>query len=445
VLIYKSCKNSRLSCRVLIPLENRRKKSLTGLISPLVCLITALAIAVVAAGGGYAKITARITKGPFLLRVYENRAALMWETEVEGACKLYYGREQKLDKYIESTGEKVQYKIKENGKDNVKKTAFIHKIWLDDLKPGQVYEYCVIDSEAQSKIYKFRTIPANTDEVRFAVYGDSRTHPETHRKLVKLMIDKKVDFVVHSGDLVTSGERYEQWGPQFFEPLKGLAENVPIYIAKGNHEGDSGNYEKQLIPVGEKNSFGFDYGPVHYFCADNISKGLKAEEVLKLIATDAGSSKAQWKFVSYHIPSLNFGGHWSAWGYPNALPTLAKAGVDFVIVGHSHQYERFRPVAPPGETDGSYVTYITSGGGGAPLHDINVSDYHVYAQKINHVCIFDIKGNKLSMKTIGIDGQVIDHLQITKTNGNLNKEYIEKAVPMEQISAYQAANRHKEH
>lgn len=424
--ISKSRRTSQVSCNVSI--------------LPILCLIVALAV-VLGAGSG----CGRITKGPVLLRVYEDRAALMWESNRKGPGKVSYKGSNQRAKHIVTKPELVQYNDKKGSKKFVKKTAFIHKVWLENLQRGQVYNYRVSVPNRRSKVYKFRTSTANTNEIRFAVYGDSRNDTEIHRKLVEIMIDKKVDFVVHSGDLVNSGNHYEQWGPQFFKPIEDLAENVPIYIAKGNHEGNRGIYEKLLIPVGEKNSFGFDYGPVHYFCADNVSRGLKTEEVLKLIAADAASSKAQWKFVSYHVPSLNFGGHWSAWGYPDALPILAKVGVDFVVVGHSHQYERFWPIAPPGETSESYVTYITSGGGGGPLHDVNVSDYHACAQKINHVCIFDIQGNKLSMETIGIDGRIIDHLEITKANGSLNKEYIDKAIPMERVSAYQAANLHKKH
>jgi len=374
----------------------------------------------------------RLTKGPFLLGVYSNRAALMWETDTEGTCKLYYGKDGRLDKYVESIPETNQ-----SGEKAVKKVFFIHKVWLEDLEPGRFYDYRVTGDGFEDKIYRFHTVPAKTDEVRFIVYGDSRTIPSNHRRLVKQMIKQKVDFVVNCGDLVTRGRKYEQWGPQFFKPLRGLAETVPVYIAKGNHEGDSGNFEKLLVPMGRKNSFGFDYGPVHYFCADNVSEGLKDEVQLNLIMADAEAGDAKWKFVSYHVPSLNFGGHWSAWEYPDALPGLSKAGVDFVLAGHSHMYERFRPVAPPDGTDGSYVTYITSGGGGVYMHGIVPNTYHAVAKKKHHFCLFEIKGNKLTMDTVGIDGRVIDHIEVMKNSGRLDKKYLSEAIPMQEILDFQ--------
>jgi predicted phosphodiesterase len=378
-----------------------------------------------------------LTKVPFLLGVYPDRAALMWETDTEGPCKLYYGKDGRLDKYVESVPQTNQ-----SSKKAFKKVFFIHKVWLEDLEPGRFYDYRVTGPGFEDKIYGFHTVPAKTDEVRFIVYGDNRSHPSVHRRLVELMIKQKVDFVVNCGDLVINGDKYEQWGPQFFKPLKGLAESVPVYTAKGNHDGDNGNYEKLLVPKGRKNSFGFDYGPVHYFCADNVSKGLKDEVQLDLIIADAKASDAEWKFVSYHVPSLNFGGHRSAWAYPDALPGLSKTGVDFVLAGHSHIYERFRPVAPPDGVEGSYVTYITSGGGGAPLYNIVPNIYHAVAKKKYHFCLFDVKDNKLTMDTIDIDGRVIDHIEVTKNAGSLDKKYLSSAIPMKEILQFQQKELH---
>jgi predicted phosphodiesterase len=389
--------------------------------------------------GMFGRQNTKLTKGPYLLGVYPDRAALMWEIETAGPCKLYYGREPMLDKHVESVPE-----IHRLGEETVKKLVYIHKVWLEDLEPGRSYDYRVTGPGFEDNIYRFRTVPENTDEVRFIVYGDSRTRPSVHRRLVRRMIEQKVDFVVNCGDLVTKGDKYEQWGPQFFEPIKGLAETVPVYIAKGNHEGYNGNFEKLLIAKGQGNNYGFDYGPVHYFCADNVTERQKYEDRLDMISADSRASDAKWKFVSYHIPSINFGGHWSAWGYPDALPGLSEAGVDFVLTGHSHMYERFRPIAPPGGADGSYVTYITTGGGGVYMHGIKPNVYHVAAKKKHHFCLFHIKGNKLTMDTIGIDGRVIDHIEVIKGAGGLDKKYLRSAIPMKEMLDFQQKNLHRQ-
>jgi predicted phosphodiesterase len=366
----------------------------------------------------------RITKGPCLLRVDRDRVALMWETDTKGPVGVSYGANGAPDALRDSRAETIAYGGNPTGKE--RKTAYLHKVWLENLKPGCTYSYRITGPDVRSETYTFRTIPAQTDEVRFIVYGDNRTQSRIHRRLVEQMMKHDVDFVVNVGDLVTRGDNYEQWGPQFFDPLKGLAERVPIYTAKGNHDGSNGTYEKLCLAPGASNDVRIDYGPLHYFLADNVTQGVDGGRLLRRMVDDAAASKALWKFVSYHVPSVNLGGHWSAWQQKEALPAFAQAGLDFVVTGHSHLYERFRPVMPPGR--GSYVTYITAGGGGAPLAPIIPASSHACAKSVHQFCLFHIRGDVLTMDTIDVDGRVIDHLEIAKNGGHLNPEYLATAV-----------------
>lgn len=374
-----------------------------------------------------------VTKGPYLMRVEQNRAALMWETDTEGPWGVSYGKKGGPETCLESAAEKLDYR---GGLLDLRsKTAYIHKAWLDKLEPGRTYGYRLVGPNFRGEVHKFRTVPVATDEVRFIVYGDSRTQVPIHRRLVEQMMKHDVAFVVNVGDLVSRGDEYPQWGPQFFEPLKGLAERVPIYIARGNHEGQNGTYERLLVPPGAGNDFAFDYGPVHFFCGDNTSRSVDHDRLMRDIVRDARASGAAWKFVSVHVPGVNFGGHWSDWQQGRALPAFAEAGIDFVITGHSHQYERFRPVEPPGP--GHAVTYITAGGGGAPLYGIQPTIYHAYARSVHQFCVFHIKSDTLTMDTIDLDGRVIDHLEISKKDGRLNRQYTWAAVPMGGIELHQ--------
>lgn len=393
--------------------------------------------------------SAKITKGPFLLRVYQNRAAVMWESDIAGPGKLFYGKGAQLKNQAGTEPIRVDYESTGQYEPIAKRTFFIHKIWLENLTPGTAYSYRIDQPAAQT--HSFRTQPKKTNEARFIVYGDSRSYPKIHRKLVELMMAEKVDFIIHNGDFVNQGASYEQWGLEFFEPMKGLAESTPVYAVKGGHDNSAENwspgppyyFNKLLMAPGQQYHYSFDYGPVHFVCADDYCGPFPADPkpVLDAISADMGKSDKMWKFVVMHEPSLNFGGHWTMWGYPNALPTYSKLGVDFVIVGSSHMHERFRPVIPPSGSVGSYVTYITAAGGGAPLYDVVPTIYHGRAKKEYSFCLFHIKGNRLSMDTINIDGMIIDHLEITKTDGQVDEAYKRTAIPLEAIRIHQ--NLHK--
>jgi hypothetical protein len=76
------------------------------------------------------------------------------------------------------------------------------------------------------------------------------------------------------------------------------------------------------------------------------------------------------------------------------------------------------------------VTYLTAGGGGAPLAPVAPTPCHVRAQAVYHFCLFHIKGGRLTMDTIDSEGRTIDHLEITKQDGRLDEPYRSTAMPI---------------
>jgi len=382
--------------------------------------------------------TAAITKGPVLLRVNQDRAAVMFETDTPGLGKIICNGPWFFNKEYTTTPDIVTREPKTEDSSPAAKVC-IHKAWMDGLKPDRPYRYRVIEPEKDSTEHRFRTIPAKTRNFRFVVYGDTRSRPERHRRVVEQIIKTKPDFVVVTGDLVADGRNYSQWSPQFFGPIKGLAESVPIYAVKGNHDRGPRNYfERLLLPTGQNNNYSFRFGPLYFYCLDNFSG--ERQQLLKLLTDNLAASDKKWKFAAYHIPSINLSRHKSEWGYPHALPALSAAGADFVVTGHSHMYERFYPIAPAEDTDGSFVTYITSGGGGAPTYDPIADPIIAKASKALHFCLFEIDGDELSLKVIDDTGQTIDSLQITKTDGKLNEEYTATAVSLQQAQTRIAAD-----
>jgi hypothetical protein len=73
------------------------------------------------------------------------------------------------------------------------------------------------------------------------------------------------------------------------------------------------------------------------------------------------TSTAPWRIAVFHQPAYSCSRHGSTPEVDEQwLPLLAGDGVDVVLNGHDHAYQRFGPL------DGT--TYIVSGGGGAPLY-----------------------------------------------------------------------------
>jgi len=132
-----------------------------------------------------------------------------------------------------------------------------HELRLQGLDAASRYCYQVTQGEHRVA-GEFRT-PGNS--VRFIVYGDSETEPEstgdhalwsepgvaqsTRRYLVdqttgyseniKIMLRRQLDFVAIAGDLVESGGEQRDWD-EFWVHNSRLAASTPIVPAFGNHD-----------------------------------------------------------------------------------------------------------------------------------------------------------------------------------------------------------------
>ncbi len=54
-----------------------------------------------------------------------------------------------------------------------------------------------------------------------------------------------------------------QWRTEFFEPLAGVINRIPILGARGNHEGKGVNMDLYLSPPDGTFGYSFDYGTAH--------------------------------------------------------------------------------------------------------------------------------------------------------------------------------------
>jgi 3',5'-cyclic AMP phosphodiesterase CpdA len=259
----------------------------------------------------------------------------------------------------------------------------IHEIPLMGLIPNSTYEYQVsLDGSSQwrpSRPAVFSTAPDASHTFRAAVYGDSRTEYKQHREIVKSMIKNEPDILLHTGDMVTSGSKYADWGEQFFRPLADLIAQIPSYPTLGNHEyNGSGRmlyYDFFSLP-GNEQWYAFTYGCARFVMLDSnvdFSSGSTQRLWLMKEFASPGYGNSKWQIVLFHHPPYTSGGHLGN-ERPIAdylVPLFEEHGVDMVFSGHNHHYERsFK--------DGIY--YIVAGGGGAPLYGFPNRSQNPYSQ-----------------------------------------------------------------
>ncbi len=82
-------------------------------------------------------------------------------------------------------------------------------------------------------------------------------------------MEHEPELVINAGDLVSAGKVYEQWKPQFFDPLAPLIRSVPIYTILGNHERNSDHYYSYFDLPNNEAWWTADFGVVHLIALDS--------------------------------------------------------------------------------------------------------------------------------------------------------------------------------
>jgi hypothetical protein len=145
-----------------------------------------------------------------------------------------------------------------------------------------------------------------------------------------------------------------------FDLHKELLRRLPVWPVVGNHEiyGNPDNPafdaifdlpargEAGGVPSGSERYYAFDHGDIHFVVLDSMTAARTPDGPMAAWLTmDLAANTRSWLIVMFHHPPYTRGTHDSnafemAEMRANINPTLEKHGVDLVLSGHSHGYER---------------------------------------------------------------------------------------------------------
>lgn len=189
--------------------------------------------------------------------------------------------------------------------------------------------------------------------------------------------------VFAAGDVVTGeGTRAEYnncFGPSWGR-FKERVRPVP-----GNHDymtgGGAPYYEYFGAAAGEpgKGYYSYDLGDWHIVAlnsnCDDVACGPNSPQV-KWLEEDLRASAAKCTLAYWHHPRFSSGLAGDN-GITNPLwRTVVEAGVEVVVGGHDHNYERFAPLNVQGEADPTGTRLFVVGTGGSPLRDFGAVKPH---------------------------------------------------------------------
>ena len=204
---------------------------------------------------------------------------------------------------------------------------------------------------------------------------------------------------------------------------------------------------------GTEEYYSFDYANIHFVCLESVSDNLRENDspMWTWLTEDLMANDKDWTIAYWHHPPYTKGSHDSddedqlIEMRERALPILEDYGVDLVLSGHSHSYERsilldghygdseslsngMKIDDGNGQEDGDGL-YKKAGGGSTPhegtVYIVAGSSGKTSSGSLDHPVmvtsmrqlgsvVLDIDGNRLDAKFIDDDGAIKDYFSIMK-------------------------------
>jgi hypothetical protein len=266
--------------------------------------------------------------------------------------------------------------------------------------------------------------------------------------------------VPHGGD---DGKGSDTWHTDYFDTdVRDWMYRLPLFAALGNHEFEYGSMDDPLeyyylyfpYPMYKELNkkdvstyyYSFDWRPAHFVSFDSYSaitpESVRAAEgstrkdsssaQYKWLEKDLASTDRRWKIVFMHVPfrSTDDCSAIDSDGRKYFQPLFERYGVNLVLTGHIHNYQRTI-------VDGTPYMIIAGGGAtlGAPKcgdstdHKCRICDKNCHECSRNNPCLdsvcrdfvaheryhfayFTINGDEMNCKVIDENSSTIDDFSI---------------------------------
>jgi len=204
---------------------------------------------------------------------------------------------------------------------------------------------------------------------------------------------------------------------------------LPCLTAPGNHEYLTDSAAPYLavhaapacgVPSQDAGRYySFDWGDAHFVSIDsNILGGDAGTRMLAWLDADLAATKKYWKIAFVHHPPYPTGAHLGdplcALVEQQVNPIVERHGVQLVLAGHEHGYERSFPLVSGQKADASVpsTTYLITGGGGAFLETVGSLPQCVLSVSTHNYLRVDVTGTALTFSAIGLGGAVLDRITL---------------------------------
>jgi len=249
-------------------------------------------------------------------------------------------------------------------------------------------------------------LPDKAGSLKFAVIGDSG-EPGTGQDAVAGQMTNwrkrfPFEFAVMMGDNLYGGQKPRDYEKKFAVPYKPLIDaGVKFYAALGNHD-DAAETQYKLFNMEGRKYYSFKpKDGVRFFAIDS---NYVDEKQLEWLDKELAASGSDWKIAFFHHPLYSSGAtHGSADLQRGLLePVFVKYGVNVVLAGHEHFYERIKP-----QKGVNY--FIVGSSSKLRKGDLRKSELTAYGNDSTYTfMLVEIDGDTMHFQTINDKGATID-------------------------------------
>jgi hypothetical protein len=420
--------------------------------------------------------TTSVTRGPYLQNGTPNSVIVRWRTSVPTNSRVSFGTSPAS--------------LAANVDDPTLTTE--HQIQLSGLTPNTQYYYSVGTTStplaAGSDHSFFTPPPAGTVQpTRVWVLGDSGTKDAlaaaVRNGYASFTGARNTDVWLMLGDNAYENGTDAEFEAAVFDMYPSFLRQSVLWSTIGNHDTAQSTNPALTIPYfqmfnfptageaggvasGTEKYYSFDYANIHFICLDSMTSSRQpGSPMLTWLQTDLESTTQHWIVAFWHHPPYSKGSHNSDTETPlmemrqNVLPILEAAGVDLVLAGHSHNYERSffinghyglsatfsganlidggdgrqtgtgvyaKPAGLPANQGAVYITagnggHVTSWVGGSTA-EFNPNPHPAMYYSALHVgsLVLDVDGERMDVKLIRETGMVDDFFSIVKNITNIS-------------------------
>jgi len=379
----------------------------------------------------------QVVRAPYLQLSTENSVVVKWRTDVATESMVRFGTTQgALNMQQMPAGTRTE-----------------HEVTVTSLAADTRYFYSVGSATAtlagNDADHFFRTHPVQgtAKPLRVWVLGDAGRGNDDQRNVRDAYLNftgaRGTDLTLLLGDNAYNNGTDAEYQTKHFAIYPMVMRNTVMWSTRGNHETSSSVYYNIFaMPVGGQAGgvasgteayYSFNVGNVHFVNLDSYGSSRSATGPMATwLENDLASNTLPWVIAYWHHPPYSKGSHNSDTEIEliemrtNFVPILEYYGVDLVLGGHSHAYERSvllyghygnsstltasMKIDAGSGREGDTGAYTKSAGtarGEGSVYAVAGSSGAISGGSLNHPAMF-ISLNQLGSMVLDIDGTRLD-------------------------------------